>query len=126
MTPADVRVRAETAFLGLAPGGEITLTRTALVEAAIASGRFTVLDSDGAPAPLKGAALEDALKAADLPTSGSADEKRARLAAHLEAEADAASGPGPVEPVTPGGADVITRTPGAPVIGTTPPATPAS
>lgn len=31
---------------------------------------------------LKGQELDDALKAADLPTTGSADEKRARLAEH--------------------------------------------
>lgn len=38
----------------------------------------------GAPAPdeLKGAALDEALDAAGLPKSGSADEKRARLAEH--------------------------------------------
>lgn len=34
-------------------------------------------------AELKGAALDDALKAAGLPTSGKADEKRDRLAKHL-------------------------------------------
>lgn len=38
-------------------------------------------DPDG---ELKGKALDDALKAAELPTSGTADEKRARLAAHQE------------------------------------------
>lgn len=31
---------------------------------------------------LKGQALDDALKSADLPLTGSADEKRARLAEH--------------------------------------------
>jgi hypothetical protein len=91
--PADVRVRTETPMLGLAWGEEVTLTRTPLVEAAIAEGRLTVLDSDGDPAPLRGAALEAALEAAGLPTSGSADDKRARLAEHHAAQAEAAATP---------------------------------
>lgn len=37
------------------------------------------------PADLKGKALDEALTAAGLPTSGKADEKRARLAEHLAA-----------------------------------------
>lgn len=37
----------------------------------------------GAPAGLKGAALDEALEAAGLPKSGTADEKRARYAEHL-------------------------------------------
>lgn len=36
---------------------------------------------------LKGAALDDALDAAGLPKSGSADEKRARYAEHVAAQA---------------------------------------
>jgi len=39
-------------------------------------------ESTDDPAELKGAALDDALRAAGLPVSGKADEKRARLAAH--------------------------------------------
>lgn len=41
---------------------------------------------DADPAELKGAALDEALEAAGLPKSGTADEKRARLAEHLAAE----------------------------------------
>lgn len=40
-----------------------------------------------APSDLKGAALDDALETAGLPKTGSADEKRARLAAHQNQEA---------------------------------------
>lgn len=122
--PSDVRVRANVPFLGLGVGEETTLTRSKLVEAAIAEGRFTVVSSDGEEAPLKGAALEAALNAADLSTAGTADEKRARLAAHLEQQAADAAGPGPVEPVAPV-ADPVVRVPGTPAVGTTPPATPA-
>lgn len=95
--PADVRVRTETPMLGLAWGEEVTLTRSPLVEAAIAEGRLTVVSSAGEEQPLKGAALDAALEAADLPTSGTAADKRARLAEHRAAEAAAAAGPGPVE-----------------------------
>jgi hypothetical protein len=94
----DVRVRAETPMLGLGWHEEITLTRTPLIEAAIADGRFTVLDAGGEEQPLKGAALDAALDAAGLPTTGKAEDKRARLDAHREAQAEAAAGPGPVEP----------------------------
>lgn len=38
---------------------------------------------DAAPRKLKGAALDQALKDADLPTGGTADEKRERLHAHM-------------------------------------------
>lgn len=39
---------------------------------------------EDAAAELKGQALDDALDAADLPKSGTADEKRARLAEHQQ------------------------------------------
>lgn len=98
----DVRVRTETPMLGLAWYEEVTLARTPLVEAAIAEGRLTVLSTEGEVEPLKGNALDLALSNAGLPTTGKADEKRARLAEHLEAEALAAAGPGDVEePGTP-------------------------
>jgi hypothetical protein len=102
--PADVRVRTETPMLGLAWGEEVTLTRSPLVEAAIAEGRLTVLDSDGDPAPLKGAALDAALEAAGLPTAGTADAKRARLEEHRDAQAEAAASPGDDETTPPASA----------------------
>lgn len=46
---------------------------------------------------LKGARLEEALKANDLPLSGTADEKRARLAEHLAGE-DNTAGTEDVDP----------------------------
>lgn len=45
-------------------------------------------DGPAADTELKGQALEDALKARDLPTTGTADEKRARVAEH-DAQASA-------------------------------------
>ena len=44
--------------------------------------------ADQKPEDLKGEALDAALKEAGLPVSGSADEKRARLAEHLAAQAN--------------------------------------
>lgn len=99
--PDDVRVRAEVPFLGLAWGQETTLTRSPLVEAAIAEGRFTVVTTTGEQQPLRGDALDEALRAADLPLTGTAGEKRARLAAHRQALADAAAGPGEPPPNPP-------------------------
>lgn len=47
---------------------------------------FQIVNEDGSPvqepAELKGKALDEALTSAGLSTSGSADEKRERLAAH--------------------------------------------
>lgn len=64
--PAEVQVAAET--------GAVVQPDPRTADAGDASAVVDV-------AELKGQALDDALKAADLPTSGSADEKRARLAA---------------------------------------------
>lgn len=120
---SDVRVRTETPMLGLAWYEEVTLTRTPLVEAAIAEGRLTVLDGDGEEQPLKGAALDAALDSAGLPTTGTAAAKRARLEEHRATEAAAAGGPGPVEvpgtPATastaaPAGSGVLPATPPVP------------
>jgi hypothetical protein len=44
--PGQVRVRCETPMLGLAWGEVAELTRTGLVESAIASGRLTVLETE--------------------------------------------------------------------------------
>ena len=90
---ADVRVRCETPMLGLAWGAEVTLTRTPLVEAALAEGRFTLLDAEGEEKPLAGAALDQALRDADLSTAGTAAQKRARLTEWQDAQAAAAAGP---------------------------------
>lgn len=108
MATTDVRVRTETPMLGLAWYEEITLARTPLVEAAIAEGRLTVIDEDGAEAPLRGAALDAALAAAELSTSGTVAEKQARLAEHR-----AGGGELPEEegtPATPSTTPVIART----------------
>lgn len=122
---SDVRVRTETPMLGLAWYEEVTLTRTPLVEAAIAEGRLTVLGADGEEQPLRGAALDAALESAGLPTTGKAAEKRARLEEHLVAEALAAAGPGDVEdpgvPATastaaPAGSAALPATPPAPAV----------
>ena len=88
---ADVRVRCETPMLGLRWGSEVTVTRTPLVEAAIAEGRLTVLDAEGEAKPLAGSALDRALREAELSTAGTADAKRARLAEWQEAQAQAAA-----------------------------------
>lgn len=50
------------------------------------------------PGQLKGKALDDALKGAELSTSGNVDEKRARLAAHNAEQLAAETGPSPDEP----------------------------
>ena len=47
-------------------------------------------DAEEAPEDLKGESLDAALKEAGLPTTGKADEKRARLAEHLAAGQDSA------------------------------------
>lgn len=79
---AEVRVRAETPMLGLHYGQETTVTRSPLVEAAIADGRFTVVNDDGEEERLRGAVLDGVLEAAGLPTGGSLAERQARLDAH--------------------------------------------
>lgn len=118
--PTDVRVRTETPMMGLAWGQIVTLTRTPLVEAAIAEGRLTVLDAADEEQPLKGAALDAALEGAGLPTTGKADEKRARLAEHQAALAEAAAGPGSGEPT----GDPATASTAAPAGSRALPATP--
>jgi hypothetical protein len=74
----NVKVRAETPIFGIAWGQEATLERTPAVSAAIDEGRLTLIG--GGDAFLKGEALDDALRDAGLSTSGTANEKRARLA----------------------------------------------
>lgn len=99
--PEDVRVRAETPMLGLAWGQVVTVSRTPLVEAAIAEKRLTVLDGDGAPAPLRGELLEQALRERELPTGGTADEKRARVLAYDVEQAALAASAGTPPPNPP-------------------------
>lgn len=47
---------------------------------------------DKRPVDLRGKALDEALTAAGLPTTGKADQKRARLAEHLETTGAAGAG----------------------------------
>jgi hypothetical protein len=75
----NVKVRAETPIFGIAWGQEATLERTPAVAAAIEEGRLTLLGGAGSGF-LRGEALEEALREAGLSTSGTADQKRARLA----------------------------------------------
>ena len=108
----EIRARVETGMMGANVGDVVTLDATPLVLAAIRDGRLTPLDG---PAPeLKGEALDQALRARDLPTSGTADEKRARLAEHprttevpgLDGAGEAPGGtptPDPATVVTPAG-----------------------
>lgn len=67
-----------------------TTTREAFEEVWQDKG-FVLVDDKGDPLPdpaeLKGKALDDALTAAGLPVTGTADEKRAALAAHTGQEA---------------------------------------
>lgn len=83
---AEVKVRAETPMLGLSVGSETTVERSALVDAAIDDGRLTVLDEGAGEGPLRGEALDDALREHGLSTSGRADAKRRRLDAHMDGE----------------------------------------
>lgn len=53
------------------------------------------------PVTLRGSELDSALEAAGLSKSGTADEKRARLAEHIETTG--ATGVGDVAPINPGG-----------------------
>lgn len=78
----QIRVRVETGMIGKAVGETVDLTLTPLVQAAINDQRLTVVEQpDGEDPPeLKGAALDEALRQRGLPLTGSADEKRARLA----------------------------------------------
>jgi hypothetical protein len=79
-----VRVRAVTAVPGLGWGQVGDLERDSSIDGAIEDGRLVEVDEAGesTAAQLRGEALTDALKAAGLSTSGSAEEKRARLAEH--------------------------------------------
>jgi len=108
----EIRARVETGMMGAAVGDVVTLDATPLVLAAVRDGRLTVLDQ---PAPeLKGEALDQALRERGLSLSGTADEKRARLAEHprttevpgLPAGGEAPGGtaiPDPATVVTPAG-----------------------
>lgn len=60
--------------------GDVVEVNTSAVEALIASGEFTV--EGAAPPELRGEQLDDALRDAGLPLTGTADEKRQRLAEH--------------------------------------------
>jgi hypothetical protein len=79
---AQVHVRAETPMLGLGWHAEVTVERTPLVDAAIDDGRLTVIgaEPDG---PLRGEALDAALRAHGLQLTGTARVKRGRLTRHI-------------------------------------------
>jgi hypothetical protein len=124
---ATVRVRAAVAIPGLSYGQIGELEREPWVEGAIEDGRLVEVDEDGEAREtvLRGEALTKALKSADLSTSGTADEKRARLAEHrtrqrLEAaglgDAGGAEGPGtaPTGGPAPSGIAPGTQTGGGP------------
>jgi len=82
MSEQQVTVKVETAMLGVQYGQRVTVARTRLVQAAIDDGRLTIVEQPGEPTPeLKGEALDQALRRRELPLTGSADEKRAAVAA---------------------------------------------
>jgi hypothetical protein len=123
---AKVRVRAETAIPGLGWRQIAEVERDDAIDGAIEDGRLTVVDENGEASEqvLRGEALTKALKEADLPTSGSAEEKRARLSQHRSAQrleaaglgdAGGASGPGtaPTGGPAPGGFAPGSQTGGA-------------
>lgn len=66
------------------PGQDVEVASGA-VEALLASGRFTA--AGNAPDILRGEQLDAALRDAGLPLTGTADDKRQRLAEHHAAEA---------------------------------------
>lgn len=66
------------------PGGDVEVNAD-VAEQLIATGLFVA--TGHGQAVLRGEALDDALKAEGLPATGSADEKRQRLAEHHAAQA---------------------------------------
>ena len=81
----NLRFRTERRTIEATPFEEWRADRDAAREHAEA---LAALDPDAA-GELKGAALDEALEAAGLPKSGSADDKRARLAEAVEGDAPA-------------------------------------
>ena len=78
-----IRVRVETSMFGAHVGQVVDLALTPQVQAAIDGQRLTVLaQPDGGVPELKGEALDQALRDLGLSTTGTADEKRARVAEH--------------------------------------------
>lgn len=73
-------------------GGAVVTVDAWAVPAMLENGVFVPADESQeaviVATELRGAALDEALTAAGLPTTGKADEKRTRLAEHLAAEAD--------------------------------------
>ena len=64
--------------------GDVRVIPDVLVEKYVEERGFERLPDATTPDQLKGAALDAALKDAGLSTSGTADEKRARLAEHAQ------------------------------------------
>jgi hypothetical protein len=124
---AKVRVRAETAIPGLGWHEIGEVERDDSIDGAIEDGRLTIVDEDGEPTEqvLRGEALTKALKQAGLPTTGGAEEKRARLAEHRSAQRLEAAGLGeqggpgtvPTGGPAPGGFAPGTQTAGGPTGG---------
>jgi hypothetical protein len=67
--------------------GDVVVVPDVLVESYEARG-FERLPDTSTPELLKGAALDVALEDAGLPKTGSADEKRARLAEHTASQTE--------------------------------------
>lgn len=118
---ATVRVRAETAIPGLGWHEIGELERDEVIDGAVEDGRLTIIDENGEAVEevLRGEALTDALREADLPTGGTAADKRARLAEHraarrAETTSSEQGGPGTVPTVgpAPGGFAPGTQTTG--------------
>lgn len=87
MAETTVRVRAEVPMIGVTIGHVVVMERTALVEAAIADGRFTVIpDEEDGDEALRGEALDQALRDHGLRLTGRAQDKRRRLDAHMAGE----------------------------------------
>lgn len=116
MSSEKIRVKVNTGMLGAAAGSVVDLVLTPLVQAAIDDQRLTVSEQPAGAEPpeLKGAALDQALRDRQLPLTGSAAEKRARLA---EAPGSSGSEPDPSAPDLAVGAPVEGRVPeGSPAV----------
>jgi hypothetical protein len=121
---SSIRVRVETTMMGATVGEIVTVELTPLTQAAIDDGRLTPVPADDQPTgempELKGEALDQALRDRQLSTSGTAAEKRARLAenppapavAGLDPEGTAAGGAVPGAASTPAPAPATTTAPG--------------
>jgi hypothetical protein len=85
---AEVRVRAEQATVDLGWHEVAQVERTEWIDSMIEDGRLVEVDDEGNPTEtvLRGEALDRALRAEGLSTSGKAEDKRARLSEHRTAQ----------------------------------------